>query len=50
MYQSPYYVGEIEFSYISDAAQYWADCPDAIVTDSNGDEVPPEDLESILGW
>ena len=50
MYQSPYYVGEIEFSYISDAAQYWADCPDAIVTDANDDEVPPEDLESILGW
>lgn len=50
MYQSPYYVGEIEFSYISDAAQYWADYPNAVVTDSNGDEVPPEDLESILGW
>lgn len=59
MYKAPYRVycsgldnpyDSVQVNYISDAAQIWADYPNAVVLDDRADRIPPEDLESILGW
>ena len=59
MYKAPYRVycsgldnlyDSIQVNYISDAAQIWADYPNAVVLDDRGDRIQAEDLKEILGW
>jgi len=54
MYNSPYklYIDNdyIEYKFITDAAQAWADEPNAKIFDANGIEVEQEDIESVLCW
>lgn len=54
MYTSPYklYIDNnyIEYKFIADAAQAWADETNAKIIDANGVEVETEDIKDILNW
>jgi len=54
MYNSPYKLvlnnDYIEYKFIVEAAQAWADETNAKIFDANGIEVEEEDIKSILCW
>ncbi len=54
MYSAPYklYIDNnfIEYKFIADAAQAWADEPNAKLFDANNIEIEEEDIKSILCW
>lgn len=50
MFKGPYHVGDAVFQFIADAAQTWADEPSATIVDADGEQIPEEVIEDILGW
>ena len=54
MYKAPYKLvlndDYVEYRFITDAAQAWANEANAKIFDANGVEVETEDIKDILGW